>query len=57
MWDANQSLDFAVGALLAQPSCVSNSLVCVPDSLIVIYDVELIPSVPALIENTLGRTH
>lgn len=35
---------------------VSNSLVCVPDSLAVIND-GCFPSLPALIENTLGRTH
>lgn len=49
MGDSNQSLDSAVRALLAQPSCVSDSLVVINDG--------CFTSVPALIKNTLGRAH
>lgn len=61
--DATKRFDSAVGAKLAQIRCVSNSLmcvsqslICIPDSLVVIND-GCFCSIPALIENTLGRMH
>lgn len=54
--DTNQRFDSAVGTVLAQIRCVSNSLICAPDSLVVTND-GCFPSVPALVENTLGRMH